>query len=97
MVTGLGSFGPGQQSAANNLVVLDAVSHQVLKAFALGGGSAGILMEPSGSRAFVAVNQGGKVVVIDLRTLQVSGQILANQPDGLAWAQGAPPQGSLAP
>jgi DNA-binding beta-propeller fold protein YncE len=43
-------------------------------------------MDPSGSRAFVAVNQGGKVAVIDLRTLQVSGQIAANQPDGMAWA-----------
>jgi DNA-binding beta-propeller fold protein YncE len=97
LVTGLGSFGPGQQSATDNLVVLDAISHQVIKAFQLGGGSAGILMEPSGSRAFVAVNQGGKVVVIDLRTLQVSGQIPANQPDGLAWAQAAPAGDSLKP
>ena len=86
LITGLGAFGPGQHSDGNNLVVLEAASHRLIKSLALGGGSAGILMDPSGSRAFVAVNQGGKVAVIDLRTLQVSGQIAANQPDGMAWA-----------
>jgi DNA-binding beta-propeller fold protein YncE len=87
LVTGLGAFGPGGSSGSSNLVVLDGVSHKLIKAFQLGGGAAGILMEPSGSRAFVAVNQGGKVVVIDLRTLRVSGEIAANQPDGMAWAE----------
>jgi YVTN family beta-propeller protein len=86
LVTGLGTFGPGPHADGNNLVVLEASSHKLIKAFALGGGSAGILMDPSGSRAFVAVNQGGKVAVIDLHTLQLSGQIAANQPDGMAWA-----------
>lgn len=97
LVTGLGTFGPGQQSGSNNLLVLDAGSHQVIKAFQLGGGAAGILMEPSGARAFVAVNQGGKVAVIDLHTLQVSGQIPTNQPDGLAWAPGAQAGRSIPP
>ena len=97
LVTGLGSFGAVRESGSNNLVVLDAGSHQLIKAFQLGGGSAGILMEPSGTRAFVAVNQGGKVAVIDLRTLQVSGQIAANQPDGMAWAQAALPGRTVQP
>jgi YVTN family beta-propeller protein len=88
LVTGLGAFGPAAQSGGNNLVVLDAGSHKLVKAFQLGGGSAGILMEPSGSRAYVAVNQGGKVVVIDLGTLLISGEIPASQPDGMAWAEG---------
>jgi YVTN family beta-propeller protein len=91
LITGLGAFGPGPHADSNNLIVLDALSHQLVKAIQLGGGSAGILMDPDGSRAFVAVNQGGKVAVIDLRTLQVSAQIPANQPDGLAWAQTAVP------
>jgi YVTN family beta-propeller protein len=86
LVTGLGAFGPGPHTDGDNLVVLEATSHKLIKSFALGGGSAGILMDPSGSRAFVAVNQGGKVAVIDLHTLQLSGQIAANQPDGMAWA-----------
>ena len=86
LVTGLGAFGPAPPPGGNNLVVLDAVSHRLIKAFQLGGGSAGILMEPSGARAFVAVNQGGKVAVIDLHTLQLTGEIPASQPDGMAWA-----------
>jgi YVTN family beta-propeller protein len=89
LVTGLGAFGPGAQSGSNNLVVLDAGSHKLVKAFQLGGGSAGILMEPSGSRAYVAVNQGGKVVVVNLRALLISGEVAANQPDGMAWSEGA--------
>jgi len=86
LVSGLGAFGPAPHPGGNNLVVLDAVSHQLIKAFQLGGGSAGILMEPSGARAFVAVNQGGKVAVIDLHTLQLTGEIPTSQPDGMAWA-----------
>jgi DNA-binding beta-propeller fold protein YncE len=87
LVSGLGAFGPGSHPGSSNLVVLDATSHQLLKAFALGGGSAGILMEPGGSRAFVAVNQGDKVAVIDLHSLQVAGEIAASKPDGMAWVR----------
>jgi YVTN family beta-propeller protein len=86
LVSGLGGFGAAQQSDSSNLIILDAASHRLIKSFQLGGGSAGILMEPSGSRAFVAVNQGAKVAVIDLHSLQLVGQITANQPDGMAWA-----------
>jgi YVTN family beta-propeller protein len=86
LVSGLGTFGAAQHSDSGNLIVLDAASHRLIKSFQLGGGSAGILMDPSGSRAYVAVNQGGKVAVIDLHTLQLAGQIAANQPDGMAWA-----------
>jgi YVTN family beta-propeller protein len=86
LVSGLGAFGAARDPGGNNLVVLDAVSHRLVKAFQLGGGSAGILMEPSGARAFVAVNQGGKVAVIDLHTLQLTGEIPTRQPDGMAWA-----------
>jgi YVTN family beta-propeller protein len=86
LVSGLGAFGAAQQSGSSNLIVLDAASHRLIKSFQLGGGSAGILMDPGASRAYVAVNQGGKVAVIDLQTLQLAGQIAANQPDGMAWA-----------
>jgi YVTN family beta-propeller protein len=89
LVSGLGAFGPARKAGGNhdNLVVLDAASHRLVKAFQLGGGSAGILMEPSGARAFVAVNQGGKVAVIDLHTLRLAGEIPTSQPDGMAWAE----------
>jgi YVTN family beta-propeller protein len=90
LVTGLGAFGAAQPPDGNNLVVLEAASHKLIKSFALGGGSAGILMDPSGFRAFVAVNQGGKIAVIDLRALQVVGQIAVNRPDGMAWSATTP-------
>ena len=88
LVTGLGAFGRVQDPGANNLIVLDSGSHQVVKAFQLGGGAAGILMDPAGGRAFVAVNQGDKVEVIDLHTWRSVGSIPASKPDGMAWAQG---------
>jgi YVTN family beta-propeller protein len=82
LISGLGA-GPADSS----LVVLDASTHKEVKQFTLGGGAAGILVAPNGSRAFVAVTAADKVVVVDLKTLEVTGQISAGrQPDGLAWA-----------
>jgi YVTN family beta-propeller protein len=44
-------------------------------------------MSPDGSRAFVSVTGGNKVVVIDLKSLTISTEITPlGQPDGLAWA-----------
>jgi len=83
LISGLGG------GATNNLVVLDALTRKVIKSFDLGGGSAGIVIVPDGSRAYVAVSGRDKVAVMDLRTLEISGSIsTGKQPDGLAWAQG---------
>ncbi len=85
LVSGLGG---GATSTGPNLVVLDVASHKEIKQFNLGGGSAGILITPDGSRAFVAVSAKDKVAVIDLKTLEVIGQTpTGKQPDGLAWAR----------
>ncbi|MGA2345748.1 MAG: hypothetical protein ABSF93_07060 [Candidatus Sulfotelmatobacter sp.] len=44
-------------------------------------------MAPDGSHAYVAVSSADKIAVVDLKTLEVTGQINAGkQPDGLAWA-----------
>ncbi|MGC1685299.1 MAG: hypothetical protein WA734_06745, partial [Candidatus Acidiferrales bacterium] len=87
LVSGLGG-GPGSNGAGPNLVVLDVATHKEIKQFELGGGSAGILVTPDGARAFVAVSAKDKVAVIDLKNLEVAGQIpTGKQPDGLAWAQ----------
>ncbi len=70
-----------------SLLVLDAATQNEVKQFKLGGGAAGILIAPDGSCAYVAVSQADKIVVLDLKTLEIAGQILAGkQPDGLAWA-----------
>jgi YVTN family beta-propeller protein len=77
----------GARSGDASLVVLDASTRKEVKQLNLGGGSAGILIAPDGSRAYVAVSMADKVAVIGLKTLDVSGEISAGkQPDGLAWA-----------
>jgi YVTN family beta-propeller protein len=77
----------GARSGDTSLVVLDASTRKEVKQLNLGGGSAGILVAPDGSRAYVAVSMADKVAVIDLKTLEVTGQIDAGkQPDGMAWA-----------
>ena len=80
--------GGGASSGVANLVILDAATRKEVKQFNLGGGSAGILVVPDGSRAYVAVSARDKVAIIDLKTLAVTGEIpTGKQPDGLAWAQ----------
>jgi YVTN family beta-propeller protein len=84
LVSGLAG---GPSADGTNLVVLEASTRKEIKKLNLGGGSAGILIEPSGSRAFIAVSAADKVVVLDLKTLEIVGQIqTGKQPDGLAWA-----------
>jgi len=84
LVSGLGG---GSGSDRANLAILDARTHNEIKGLALGGGSAGILILPDGSRAYVAVSARDKVVAIDLGKLEVVGQISTGRnPDGLAWA-----------
>lgn len=69
------------------LTVYDAATRQPIKQLNLGRGAAGILIEPTGRRAFIACSPDNYVAVIDLSTLTVIGRIEAGgEPDGLAWA-----------
>jgi DNA-binding beta-propeller fold protein YncE len=69
-----------------DLVILDAGERKVIKRLPIGTGAAGILMQPDGSRAFVACTPDNYVAVIDLDSLTVAGHIQdIGQPDGLAW------------
>jgi len=75
-------------NAGPNLAILDAATRKEVKQANMGGGSAGILIVPDGSRVFVAVPAKDKVVALDLKTLEVTGQVATGKgPDGLAWAQ----------
>jgi YVTN family beta-propeller protein len=70
-----------------DLAILDAGTRKEIKRVPIGHGSAGIVMQPDGSRAFVACTPDDYVAVIDLNTLAVAGHIQAGgKPDGLAWA-----------
>jgi YVTN family beta-propeller protein len=68
------------------VTVFDAASHREVKRIPVGGGTEGLLVEPDGRRAFISSPPQNKVVVIDLQTLVVSGEIAGlDGPDGLAW------------
>lgn len=69
------------------LIVYDAKSHTERKRLKLGRGAAGILMDPEGSRAFVACSADNYVAVVDLKTLEVTNKLdVGGVPDGLTWA-----------
>jgi YVTN family beta-propeller protein len=70
-----------------DLTMIDAATRAVVKRVKIGRGAAGIQMQPDGSRAYVACSPDDYVVIIDLKSLEVTGHIQAGkQPDGLAWA-----------
>ena len=72
---------------SGDLTIYDARSRALVKKLPIGHGAAGILMDPDGSRAFVACSPDNYVVVIDLKTLEVTSHIdVGKTPDGLAWA-----------
>ena len=70
-----------------DLTIFDSSSRKEIKRLKLGHGTAGILIQPNGERAFVACSPDNYVAVIDLKSLQDVGHIDVGQnPDGLAWA-----------
>jgi YVTN family beta-propeller protein len=70
-----------------DVAVFDTATHAEIKRIPVGRGAAGILMQPDGTRAFVACTPDDYVVTIDLKSLAVTGHLDAGkQPDGLAWA-----------
>ena len=69
-----------------DLTIIDAATRGDVKRLKIGRGAAGIQMQPDGLRAYVACTPDNYVVIVDLKSLEVVGQIDAGrQPDGLAW------------
>lgn len=72
---------------SGDLVVLERATRKELKRIPLGRQPAGILIEPDGSRAYVAVTGDNNVAVINLKTLDLEARIQTGTgPDGMAWA-----------
>ena len=70
-----------------DVLILDSATRKVIKRVPVGHGAAGILMQPDGSRAFVACSPDNYIVTIDLKSLEVTAHIdVGGNPDGLAWA-----------
>jgi len=71
----------------SNLVIYDAATGKEFKRIVIGHGAEGILVQTDGARAFIACTPDNYVAVLDLKTLEITGQINAGgEPDGLAWA-----------
>ncbi|MEP6847117.1 MAG: YncE family protein, partial [Panacibacter sp.] len=69
------------------LTIYDAGSRKEVKRLKLGKGAAGILMDPDGTRCFVACSADNYIAVVDLKTLEVTSHFeVGGVPDGLAWA-----------
>lgn len=69
-----------------DLVILDVGSRKEIKRLKLGRAPEGILIEPAGARAYVAVSGDNNVAVVDLKTLEVARRIIGfSSPDGMAW------------
>ena len=65
-----------------------SAARKQVKTIDLGGGAAGIQMDPGGHRAFISVGSKNSVAVIDLDEWEISSRIEAGPgPDGLAWAE----------
>ena len=72
---------------SGELTIYDAQSHKEIKRIKLGTGAAGILMDPVGTRAFVACSADNYIAVVDLKSLTVTNHLeVGGVPDGLAWA-----------
>ena len=70
-----------------DLAVFDAATRKEAKRIKIGRGAAGIQMQPDGARAFVACTPDDHVVIVDLKSLEVTGHLNAGKgPDGMAWA-----------
>ncbi|MGA7158483.1 MAG: YncE family protein [Acidobacteriaceae bacterium] len=70
-----------------DLVILDAHTRKVIKRLPIGTGAAGILMDPTGNRAFVACTPDNDIAIINLQTLTLTARIPnIPEPDGMAWA-----------
>jgi YVTN family beta-propeller protein len=70
------------------LIILNAASRKEIKRIKLGRGVAGILPAPDRTHVYVAASADDKVLIVDLKTLEVTGEIATGkQPDGMAWAQ----------
>jgi YVTN family beta-propeller protein len=74
-----------------DLVILDAATRKVIQRLPIGTGAAGILIDPTANRAFIANTPDNKITLIDLNTLTITAHIPnIPEPDGMAWATHRP-------
>jgi YVTN family beta-propeller protein len=71
---------------SGDLVVIDVAAKKISTRVPLGRMVEGILVQPDGARAYVAVTGDNQIAIVDLKTLAVVGRIEPGKgPDGMAW------------
>jgi YVTN family beta-propeller protein len=69
-----------------DLVVVDAGTRKIVRRMHLGSSAEGIFMQPDGTRAYVAESRDNKLMLVDLKTLAVTGEIDGiRDVDGMGW------------
>ena len=69
--------------------VIDAVTrHEIKRIRSVGKDPHAILITPDGSCAYVANERANDVVIIDLKSLEITGSIITgDQPEKMAWVE----------
>jgi len=89
-ITPDGKYALVSDMGGGELVIFDVASRKEVKRVRLGANPEGVLVEPSGQRAFVAVTGDDQVAVIDLKTFTIATRFSPGKgtgPDGMAWAK----------
>ncbi|HKS97856.1 MAG TPA: cytochrome D1 domain-containing protein, partial [Terriglobia bacterium] len=69
-----------------DVVVIDSATRREVKRLHVEGQPEGILMQPDGARAYVALWEDNVVAILDLAELKLVGKISTGKgPDGMAW------------
>lgn len=87
-----GSDDPSFTGGPGELVVLDTLARRVVKRIQVGKLPTGLLIEPSGDRAYVSVSGDAKIAIVDLKKLEITDFITTSAnpkawPEGMAWAE----------
>ena len=83
-----GKMALASDMGGGELVIFDVATRKEVKRMQVGKNPEGILMDPSGQRAFVAVTGDNEVAVVDLKSMNVTTRFSAGKgPDGMAWAK----------
>ncbi|HTF19623.1 MAG TPA: YncE family protein [Chryseolinea sp.] len=75
--------------STGDVFIYETATQKQVKKLKVGKGAAGILMDPDGSRVFIACSADNYIAVIDLKTLEVTSHLdVGGIPDGMAWSIG---------
>ena len=71
---------------SGNLTMIDTRTRSIARLIPVGTAAEGVLIQPDGSRAFIACSPDNNVAVLDLHTFQITARIHpGDDPDGMAW------------